>query len=102
MLGRSRTDAVRKKAVDGSDFAASLAKDKKFRKELLKAAGHGRTAKRRAEQRVGLFATSRRLATDEKLRREVQEMVQHLQNARSRVEKKRSHKLRNTLLVAVI
>jgi uncharacterized membrane protein len=95
VLRRTKKDTLTKDA-------ASLAQDKKFRRELLKAAGHGRTAKRRAERRIGLLATSRRLATDEKLRREVQEMTQHLQNAWGRVEKKRSHKLRNTFLIAVI
>jgi uncharacterized membrane protein len=96
---RSRTDSVRKDAARGGGFAAALAKDKKFRKELLRAAGHGRTAKRRAERRIGFFATSRRLATDDRLRREVQEMMEHLQNAWGRVEKKRSNKLRNTFLI---
>jgi uncharacterized membrane protein len=89
---RSKTDSLKKDA-------AALAQDRKFRKELLKAVGHGRTAKRRAERRIGFLATSRRLAADEKLRREVLEMMQHLQNAWGRVEKKRSHKLRNTFLV---
>jgi uncharacterized membrane protein len=92
MFGRSKTDSVKKDA-------AALAKDKKFRGELLKAAGHGRTAKRRAERRIGFFPTAGRLATDKKLRREVQEMTAHLQKAWTRVEKKRSHKLRNTLIL---
>jgi uncharacterized membrane protein len=99
MLGRSRTDAVKKKAADGSDFAASLVRDPKFRKELLKAARHGASAKRRAERRIGFFSVTRRLATDERLRREVRKMTDHLQKAWTRAEQKRSHKLRNTLLI---
>jgi uncharacterized membrane protein len=93
VLRRTKSESLKQNAE-------ALVKDKKFRKELLKAAGHGRTAKRRAEGRIGFLATSRRLANDEKLRSEVQKMTEHLQNAWGRAEKKRSHKLRNTFLVA--
>jgi uncharacterized membrane protein len=95
----SKTDSLRKDAARGRELGAALAKDRKFRKELLKAIGHGRTAKRRAERRFGFFPTATRVANDEKLRREVRRMTEHLQKAWTRVEKKRSHKLRNTMLV---
>jgi uncharacterized membrane protein len=81
------------------DTARGLTQDKTFRKQLLKAAGHGAAAKRRAERRVGFLSVTRRLTTDEKLRAEVRQMTEHLQKAWTRVEKKRSHKLRNTILV---
>ena len=100
MLRSTKTQAVKDSAVSAAELAASLAKDKKFRKQLLSAVGHGTIAKRRAQKRIGFFAAATRLAADPKLKIELRKMTQHLDKAWGRVEKKRSHKLRTTLLVA--
>jgi uncharacterized membrane protein len=89
----------RSKTASATDFTTSLAKDKKFRKELLSAISHGTIAQRRAARKIGFFAVATRMSRDPKLKREVKKMVASLDRAWSRVEKKRSHKLRNTLLV---
>jgi uncharacterized membrane protein len=99
MLGRSRTQAVKDNAATGTDLAVSLAQDKRFRKQLLSAIGHGAAARERAASRIGLVAAANRLATDEELRSDLRQMTENLQKAWTRVEKKRSHKLRNFLLV---
>jgi uncharacterized membrane protein len=95
MFGRSTTD----KAKDSAGFAASLAKDKKFRKELMSAISHGTLAQRRAQRKIGFFAVATRLGNDPKIRRELKKMASSLDKAWTRVEKKRSHKLRNFLLL---
>ena len=51
MFGRSKTQAVKESAASGTDLAVSLAQDKKFRKQLLSAVGHGATARERAASR---------------------------------------------------
>jgi uncharacterized membrane protein len=102
VLRSTKTQAVKDSAVSAAELAASLAKDKKFRKQLLSAVGHGTIAKRRAAKRIGFFAAAARLAADPKLKTELRKMTKNLENAWGRVEKKRSHKLRNTLLVAGI
>jgi uncharacterized membrane protein len=99
MFERSRTAKLKDSAASASDFAASLAKDKKFRKELLSAISHGTTAQRRAARKIGFYAAMLRLKNDPKLRREVNRMVSSVDKAWARVEKKRSHKLRNILIV---
>jgi uncharacterized membrane protein len=99
MFGRSKTQVVKDHAATSKDFALALSRDKKFRKQLLSAVGHGAKAKRRAAKRVGFMAAAARLASDKQLKRELQTMMQDLQHAWGRVEKKRSHKLRNTMLV---
>jgi uncharacterized membrane protein len=99
MFGRSRTQAVKESAASGTDLAVSLAQDKKFRKQLLSAVGHGAAARQRAASRIGLIAAVNRLVTDQELRDELRQMTESLQNAWTRVEKKRSHKLRNFLIV---
>jgi uncharacterized membrane protein len=87
------------KTKDATNFASSLAKDKKFRKELLSAVSHGTVAQRRAARKVGFYAAMLRLKNDPKLRSEVNKMISSLDKAWGRVEKKRSHKLRNFLLL---
>jgi uncharacterized membrane protein len=99
MFGRSKTQAVKDNAASGTDLAVSLAQDKRFRKQLLSAVGHGAAARQRAASRIGLIAAVNRLGTDKELRSELRQMSKNLQNAWTRVEKKRSHKLRNFLLV---
>ncbi len=102
MFGRSRTDAVKDNAATVSELAARLARDKKFRKQLVGATKHGSRAKRRTVQQIGLFSLAARLATDDELRAEVRAMTRDLQAAWERLQSKRSksHGLRNTLLLA--
>ena len=101
MFGRTKTQAVKDHAATSKDFALALSRDKKFRKQLLSAMGHGAKAKRRAAKRVGFLAAATRLANDKQLRRELDRMTRNLQHAWGRVERKQkhSHKLRNTMLV---
>jgi uncharacterized membrane protein len=101
MFGRTKTQAVKDHAATSKEFALALSRDKKFRKQLLAAIGHGAKAKRRAAKRVGFLAAATRLANDKQLRRELDRMTKNLQHAWTRVEvkQKRSHKLRNTMLL---
>ena len=99
MFEQSKTAKLKDSAASASDYAASLAKDRKFRKELLSAISHGTTAQRQAARKIGFYAAMLRLKKDPMLRREVNRMVSSLDKAWGRVERKRSHKLRNTLLV---
>jgi hypothetical protein len=104
MFGRSKTDTVKDRAAAVSELAGALARDKRFRKQLIGAAQHGSRARRRAKKQIGIVAIATRLATDAELRAEVQQMTRDLQAALSRLQAQRpqSHRLRNTLLLAGI
>ncbi len=101
MFRRSRTDVLKDNAISGTELALALSRDKKFRKQLLGAVGHGVRARRRAANRLGMAAAATRLATDEQLRNELQTMAQNLQAAWSRAERKRSHRARTMTLIFV-
>ena len=73
MFGRTKTQAVKDHAATSKEFALALSRDKKFRKQLLSAIGHGAKAKRRAAKRVGFLAAATRLANDKQLRRELRD-----------------------------
>jgi uncharacterized membrane protein len=98
MFKRTKTKALKNNAASATELATALAKDRKFRKQLASALGHGIVARRRAARRIGFAAAVARLSADPKLRRELQAMVKNLDRAWTRVEKKRSNRLRNTLL----
>jgi uncharacterized membrane protein len=99
VFGRTKTQQLRDNAASATELAAALARDKRFRKQLLSAVGHGTIARRRAKRRLGFYAALNRLASDEKLTGELRKMSKNLEKAWSRVERKRSHELRNTVLV---
>ena len=99
MFRRSKTKILRENAVSAKELAVALSRDRKFRKQLLSALGHGAAARRRAARRIGMTAVLTRLAADLELRRELVRMSKNVQNAWTRVEKKRSHRLRNVLVV---
>jgi uncharacterized membrane protein len=101
MFGRSRTDVVKDRAAAASELAAVLARDKKFRKQVLGAATHGSRAKRRAAKQLGVIGIVARLASDSELRAEVQQLNRDLQAAWERMQAKRpkSHATRNTLFL---
>jgi uncharacterized membrane protein len=101
MFGKSRTESAKQNAASAAELAAALAQDKKFRKQLLAATGHGMRAKKHVASRIGTIAVLSRIAADEELRDEVRQMMRNLQAVWQRVEKKRSHRVRNTLLVFV-
>jgi len=101
MFGRSRADEVKHRTLAASEFAAALAQDKRFRKQILGAAKHGSRAKRRASERIGILGIAGRLATDAELRAEVQRMTSDLRAAWSRIDSKRQrgHGSRKLLLL---
>jgi uncharacterized membrane protein len=99
MFGRSRARALKESAVSGAELAAALGQDKKFRQQLLSAIGHGASARRRVARQIGMAALLSRLAADRELRRQIRQMALNAQTAWTRVEKKRSHRLRNFLIL---
>ncbi len=101
MFRRSKTTVLKDNAISGKELALALSRDKKFRKQLAEAVGHGVRARRRAASRLGMTAAAARLLTDQELRRELQTMAGNLQAAWGRAERKRSHKLRNMTIVFV-
>jgi uncharacterized membrane protein len=99
MFQRSKAAELRGRVSSTADQAAALAQDREFREKLVAALGHAAAARERAVSRVGIRAAATRLATDDALRHEMTEMIDNLRAAWARQEKKRSHRVRNTVLV---
>jgi uncharacterized membrane protein len=94
MLGRNKGVTA-----DATEYAKQLIDDDKVRRRTIAALAAALAARRRAMQQTGLTGLARRLATDDVLRQQLNEMVAELRQAQRRADRKRSHKLRNTMLV---
>jgi hypothetical protein len=103
MFGRSRRERMKESAASASALGLQLVQDRKFRQRLLSAIAHGSEAGRRTRRGLGLRGTVAGLATDETLLRELRSARSDLQQAYGRLEaKKRTHKLRNLLVLAAL
>jgi uncharacterized membrane protein len=98
MAEPSRTTVLKDKATGGKDLAVALAQDKKFRKKLISELSHGRVARRRA-RRIATIAAVTRFAADQRLVGELRHAADSLQRVVTRAEEKRSHRLRNSLIL---
>jgi uncharacterized membrane protein len=100
MFGRNgaRT-AVADAAGELSGYGSQLVEDEKLRERLRAALVAGAAARRRARRRAGVRGLAQRLASDPVLRAQLVEMVVQLQAARRRMGTRRSHRVRNSLLV---
>lgn len=101
MLRRIRTTPVGETAVAAAELARQLTADKTFRGQLLVAASNAASARRRIRRRHGRLGVLRQLATDRRLHADIVQLMVGLHAAGKQVEKKRHHRLRNTLLVVV-
>src|SRR5689334_1898396 len=64
MMLKRKANEVKEQVAGGAELAAALARDRKFRRQLLAAIGHAESARRRAASRIGVLATAQRLAAD--------------------------------------
>jgi len=103
MSGKSRKERVKANAVSAGALALQLAQDKKIRDRLLSAIEHGYAAGQRTRRGLGLRGTIEGLATDATLLKELRSARIDLEQAYGRLEaKRRTHKLRNLLVLAVL
>jgi uncharacterized membrane protein len=100
MIGRNGARVAVADAAEGlKRYGGDVVADEKLRERLLAALAAGVGAQRRATRQTGVTGTVRRLAGDPVLRAQLTQMLLQLQKARQRVERRRSHKLRNSVLV---
>jgi uncharacterized membrane protein len=99
MFGRNGArDAAADAAGELSRYGG-VVEDDKLRERLLAAVAAGLAARQRAKSQSGALGLAVRLSRDPLLRAQAVEMLVQLQKAWQRVERRRSHKLRKSLLL---
>ena len=104
LLTRSRDtqmDKAKRTMRDVVKYAQEVAQDERLRADVSAALGHGSKAGDRLKQDLadggdGIYS---RLADDKKLRKSLRAMLDDLDSAGERLRRKKSHRLRNVLLV---
>jgi len=102
MLGRTRESQIEKATNmmrDVVKYASEVAQDQRLRSDVRAALAHGSTASERLKKDIDAGNIYTRLAGDKKLRRNLRAMLDDFDNAGSRMRRKRSHRIRNAVLV---
>ena len=100
MFGRNGTgQAVLDTAEELTSYGGDVLEDKKARRRLGAAVTAGLAARQRAKRQTGVSGFLRRLAEDPVFRANAVTMFVSLQQVWERVERRRSHKVRNVLLL---
>jgi uncharacterized membrane protein len=86
-------------AGEVSSYGSDVVEDEKLRERLMAAVAAAAAARQRAKRQAGVIGFAKRLAGDPILLAQVMEMAVQLQKARQRVERRRSHRLRNSLVL---
>jgi len=92
-----RKDAV----ADAAESMARYATDRELRERLLRVTAAAIAARERAAHEFNRATTLARLARDPVLRRQLSEMATQMKKAQERAQRKRSRKLRTSLLALV-
>jgi uncharacterized protein involved in type VI secretion and phage assembly len=101
MVRRSRKDKVVETAVNASELAQKLARDKKFRKQLRSAYEHGSAARARTRGSRGLSDAARRFLQDQALQSELRRTREELEAAYERLNAvRRKRRMRRFGLIA--
>jgi uncharacterized membrane protein len=96
MFGRKRGSGV---VADAAEYGGQAIEDEKVRKRALAAIAAALAALEHAKRHAGLVGLGRRLTEDSAIRAQLAEAALQLRKAQRRVDRKRSHKLRNLMLL---
>ena len=102
MLTRSRDtqmDKAKRTMRDVVEYAQKVARDERLRADVGAALAHGSRASEQLKKDIQEGGTYSRLAADKKLRKNLRAMLDDLDAASNRVRRKRSHRIRNVLLM---
>jgi hypothetical protein len=95
----SQMDKARKTLRDVVSYADEVARDERLRADVRAAAGHGAKASERIKKDLDDGDPTGRLVSDKKLRRNLRALLDDLDSASDRVRRKKSHRVRNVLLM---
>jgi hypothetical protein len=92
---------VKDALTEAVTYADELVRDERLRSDVRSAYDHGAAATDRVREDLGQANFTSRLATDKKLRRSLRALLDDLDSAGERMRRKRSHRVRNAMLIVV-
>jgi hypothetical protein len=95
----TQLDKARQTMRDVVKYAQEVARDERLRADVSAALAHGSKAGDQVKKDIQAGGIYSRLAEDRKLRRNLRAMLDDLDSASDRVRRKKSHRLRNFVLM---
>ena len=102
MLGitkESRTEKAKKTTQDVVSYLQEIVRDERLRTDMRAAVDHGAEASNRVRKAIEVDGMTTRLASDRKLRKNLRAMLDDLGNAGGRMRRKKTHRVRNALVM---
>ena len=95
----SQMDKAKETLRDVVSYADEVIRDERIRADIRAAVGHGSKASDRVKKDLSAGGITTRLASDKKLRKDLRRMIDDLDSASERIRRKKSHRVRNVLLI---
>jgi uncharacterized NAD-dependent epimerase/dehydratase family protein len=102
MLGltrKTRMERVKDALTDAISYTDELVRDDRLRSDIRSAISHGADARDRLRDDISDGRVTTRLAEDKKLRKHLRALLEDLESASERMRRKRTHRVRNALLI---
>lgn len=96
---QSRMQKVKDALREAASYTDEIIRDERLRSDVRSAFGHGAAATDRVREDIGAANITSRLAADKKLRKNLRALRDDLENASERMRRKRTHRVRNALLI---
>jgi hypothetical protein len=95
----SQMDKAKRAVRDVARYAQDAAGDERLRADVSSALAHGSKATEQLKKDIQAGGSYSRLASDKKLRKNLRAMLDDLDAASDRVRRKKSHRVRNAVLI---
>lgn len=102
MLGitqESRTEKAKRTTQDVVSHLREIVRDERLRADMRAAIDHGAEASNRVKKAIEADGMTTRLAADRKLRKNLRAMLDDLDDAGDRMRRKKTHRVRNVLVM---
>jgi hypothetical protein len=96
---QSRMEKAKDVLREAVSYTEGLVRDERLRSHVRSAVDHGAVATERVRADIGAGNITERLAADKKLRKNLRALIDDIDRASDRVRRKRSHRVRNAVLV---
>ena len=95
----SHTEKAKRTTQDVLSYLQEIVRDERLRADMRAAIDHGAEASNRVKKAIEADGMTTRLASDRKLRKNLRAMLDDLDDAGERMRRKKTHRVRNFLVV---
>ena len=95
----SHTEKAKRTTQDVVSYLQEIIRDERLRADMRAAIDHGAEASNRVKKAIEADGMTTRLASDRKLRKNLRAMLDDLDDAGERMRRKKTHRVRNFLVV---